>query len=44
MYMNQVVQVHMDHDATVEKACRLVAEATQNGARLVVFTETFVKV
>lgn len=32
----------MDRDATVEKACRLIAEASQNGARLAVLPEAFI--
>jgi nitrilase len=38
----QAAPVYMDRDATVEKACRLMAEAAQSGARLVVFTEAFI--
>jgi len=34
--------VFMDRDATVEKACGLIAEAAAAGARLVVFPETFI--
>lgn len=38
----QASPVFMDREATVEKACRLIAEAATNGARLVVFPETFI--
>lgn len=38
----QASPVYMDREATVEKACRLIAEAGGNGARLVVFPETFI--
>jgi nitrilase len=38
----QAAPVYMDRDATVEKACRLTAEAARSGARLVVFTESFI--
>ena len=34
--------VMLDKDATVEKTCRLIREAAKNGARLVVFPESFV--
>ncbi|MGD8328354.1 MAG: carbon-nitrogen hydrolase family protein [Acidobacteriota bacterium] len=34
--------VFMDRDATVEKACALIAEAADNSAELVVFPETFI--
>lgn len=32
----------LDRDAGVEKACNLIADAARNGARLVVFPETFI--
>ncbi|MCH7824383.1 MAG: hypothetical protein IH849_06235 [Acidobacteria bacterium] len=32
----------MDRDATVEKACGLIAEAAGQGAELIVFPETFI--
>jgi nitrilase len=32
----------LDRDATVEKACRLIAEAAEHGARLIVFPEVFI--
>jgi nitrilase len=38
----QASPVFMDREATVEKACGLIAEAAGNGARLVVFPETFI--
>jgi nitrilase len=38
----QASPVYMDKDATVDKACRLIAEAGGSGARLVVFPETFI--
>jgi nitrilase len=34
--------VFLDREATVEKACRLIAEAGAAGARLVVFPESFI--
>jgi nitrilase len=38
----QAAPVFMDRDATVEKGCRLIAEAAANGARLIVLPEAFV--
>ncbi|MDM5270643.1 hypothetical protein PGH07_00455 [Sulfurovum sp. zt1-1] len=38
----QAVPVFFDRESTVEKACRLIKEASQNGARLIVFPEVFV--
>lgn len=38
----QASPVFLDTDATVEKACRLIAEAAGNGAKLVAFPEVFV--
>lgn len=38
----QAAPVLFDRDATVEKACRLIAEAVATGAQLVLFPEAFV--
>ena len=35
----QAAPVFMDREATVAKACELIATAAQNGARLVVFPD-----
>ncbi len=38
----QAAPVFMDKDKTIEKGCTLMAEAARNGARLIVFPETWV--
>lgn len=38
----QAAPVFLDADATVAKACELIAQAAQNGARLVAFPEVYV--
>jgi len=38
----QAEPVVLNRDATVDKACRLIAEAASNGAKLVVFPELFI--
>jgi len=38
----QAAPVYMNREATVDKACQLIAEAGRNGARLVVFPEVFI--
>lgn len=38
----QAAPVFLNKDATIEKACRLIAEAGENGAKLIVFPETFI--
>ncbi|AVS89237.1 aliphatic nitrilase [Paracidovorax avenae] len=38
----QAAPVFLDTDATVDKVCRLIAEAAGNGAQLVAFPEVFV--
>lgn len=34
--------VFLDREATTEKACRIIAEAASNGAKLIAFPETFI--
>ncbi|MBN2250011.1 MAG: carbon-nitrogen hydrolase family protein, partial [Campylobacterales bacterium] len=38
----QAAPVFFDREATVEKACRLIEEAAQNSARLIIFPEAFI--
>ena len=38
----QAAPIFLDREATVEKACGLIAQAGKEGARLVVFPETFI--
>ena len=38
----QAAPVFLDRDATVDKACRLIGQAGERGARVVVFPETWV--
>jgi len=38
----QAAPVFLDRDATVDKACQKIAEAADNGARLVAFPESFI--
>ena len=38
----QATPVFMDRDATIEKACALIAQAAKKGAKIIVFPEAFV--
>ncbi len=38
----QAAPIFMDRDATIDKACALIAEAAKNGAKIIVFPEAFV--
>jgi aliphatic nitrilase len=38
----QFAPVYLDRDATVDKACDLIAQAARNDARLIVFPETYI--
>ena len=38
----QAAPVFLERDATVEKACRLIGEAADQGARIMVFPETYI--
>lgn len=38
----QAAPVYLDRDATIEKACKLISEAGNAGAQLIVFPETWV--
>jgi nitrilase len=38
----QATPVYLDRDATVDKACELIAEAAGNDARIIVFPESFI--
>ena len=38
----QAAPVFLDKNKTVEKACRLISEAADKGAKLVVFPEVFI--
>src|SRR5882672_489119 len=38
----QAAPVFLDRDATIDKACDLIADAARHGARLIVLPETFV--
>ena len=38
----QVAPVYLDKKKTVEKACRIIEEASSQGAKLIVFPEAFI--
>lgn len=38
----QVSPIFLDRKATIEKACKLMAEASKNGAKLIAFPETYI--
>ena len=38
----QAAPVYLNRDATVEKACKIIKEAADNGAKLVAFPEAFI--
>ncbi len=38
----QAASVYLNREATVEKACRIIDEAAQHGAKLIVFPESFI--
>ena len=38
----QVSPVFMDRERTSEKACETIAEAAKNGAKIIVFPETYI--
>ena len=38
----QIAPVYMDKEKTVEKACKFIKEAAVNGAKLIVFPESFI--
>ncbi|MFQ5583539.1 MAG: nitrilase-related carbon-nitrogen hydrolase, partial [Calditrichia bacterium] len=38
----QAAPVFLECDATIEKACRWIKEAGENGAKLIVFPETYI--
>lgn len=38
----QVAPVYMDKESTIDKACRTIEEAGRAGAKLIVFSETFI--
>ena len=38
----QAAPVYMDREATLEKACKLIADAARSGAKIAVFPEAFI--